>query len=42
MGQYHPEFEVFEIKGMDRRIERKEMERAFELAGKYGITNLEP
>lgn len=42
MGQYHPEFEVFEIEGMDRRVSRKEMERAFELAGKYGVTNLEP
>ncbi len=42
MGQYHPEFEVFEFKEMVRRIERKEMERAFELAKKNGLYNLEP
>jgi len=42
MGQYHPEFEVFGIREMCRRIERKEMERAYGLAKENGITNLEP
>ncbi|NIO19294.1 MAG: radical SAM protein [Candidatus Aenigmarchaeota archaeon] len=42
MGQYHPEFEIFGIKEMCRRVERKEMERAYELARKNGLSNLEP
>ncbi|UCC92153.1 MAG: radical SAM protein [Candidatus Aenigmatarchaeota archaeon] len=42
MDQYHPEFEVFEFKGMCRRVNQGEMERAFELAKENGISNLEP
>lgn len=42
MGQYRPEFEVFEFKEMCRRVEREEMERAYELARENGLTNLEP
>ncbi|MEE9323668.1 MAG: radical SAM protein [Candidatus Aenigmarchaeota archaeon] len=42
MDQYRPEFEVFEFKEMCRRVEREEMERAFELAKENGLTNLEP
>lgn len=42
MSQYHPEFEVFVFKDMCRRVEREEMERAFELAKENGLTNFEP
>jgi putative pyruvate formate lyase activating enzyme len=42
MGQYRPEFEVFEIREMARRVEREEMERAYELADENGLNNLEP
>jgi putative pyruvate formate lyase activating enzyme len=42
MAQYHPEFEVFVFKDMCRRVNREEMERAFELAKENGLTNFEP
>lgn len=42
MGQYHPEFEVFEHREMTRRVTAEEMERAYELAKENGLTNLEP
>jgi putative pyruvate formate lyase activating enzyme len=42
MGQYHPEFEAREMIELCRRTTSKEMERAFELAREYGLTNLEP
>ena len=42
MGQYHPEFEVFEFEGMDRGVTQEEMERAYKLARESRITNLEP
>jgi len=42
MGQYRPEFEVFGIREMARRVEMEEMERAYDLARENGITNLEP
>jgi putative pyruvate formate lyase activating enzyme len=42
MGQYRPEFEIFEIKEMTRRVTEEEMRKAYELARKSGITNLEP
>ncbi len=41
MGQYHPEFEAFISKGMERRVTREEMERAYELARKNGLNNFE-
>jgi len=41
MDQYHPEFEAFVFEGMDRRVERKEMERAFREAKKNSLGNLE-
>ncbi len=41
MDQYHPEFEAFDFE-VDRRVTQEEMEKAFKLARKNGITNLEP
>jgi putative pyruvate formate lyase activating enzyme len=42
MDQYHPEFEAFFYKDMDRRVTTKEMEMAFKLAKENGVTNIEP
>ncbi len=42
MDQYHPEFEAFASIGMYRRVERKEMDRAFDLAKENALQNLEP
>lgn len=42
MDQYHPEFEVFEIKEMYRRVDPSEMRRAYELAKENGLNNFEP
>jgi putative pyruvate formate lyase activating enzyme len=42
MAQYHPEFEAFLFGGMDRRVTKEEMDRAFNIANEAGLTNLEP